>query len=139
MSLKAVKHIKSILPVCASVFFIFHFSFFNFATAQNSHYSDHQGRVVDATTGKPLKGVKVTHALGGKSDGKGRFTVRYYENESDLRVIVSHPGYQTDTFPYAPTYVALRRLTAASQKGRPKVGVVLSGGGAKGVATCRHC
>ena len=134
MSLKAVKHIKSILPVCASVFFIFHFSFFNFATAQNTNYTDHQGRVVDATTGKPLKGVKVSHALGGESDEKGRFTVRYYDTESDLRVIVSHPGYKTDTFSYAPTFVSLHRLTAASQKDRPKVGVVLSGGGAKGVA-----
>ena len=102
--------------------------------AQNVKYSDHQGRVVDATTGKPLKGVNVSHALGGESDEKGRFTVRYYDTESDLRVIVSHPGYKTDTFSYAPTFVSLHRLTAASQKDRPKVGVVLSGGGAKGVA-----
>lgn len=132
--MKAVKHIKSILPVCASVFFIFHFSFFNFATAQNTNYTDHQGRVVDAATGKPLAGAKVTHAMGGHADSKGRFTVRYYENESDFRVVISHPGYCSDTFTYAPTFVSLHRLTATSQKNRPKVGVVLSGGGAKGVA-----
>ena len=104
------------------------------AWSQNVEFSDHNGRVVDATTGKPLSNVKVTHAIGGRSDEKGRFTVRYYKNDSDLRVIVSHPGYCTDTFSYAPTFVSLRRMTAKSQNGRPKVAVVLSGGGAKGVA-----
>ncbi len=102
--------------------------------AQNVGYSDHPGKVVDATTGKPLAHVKVTHAIGGESDAKGRFTVRYYTTESDLRVVMSHPGYQTETFDYAPTFVRLHRLNAKSQKGRPKVAVVLSGGGAKGVA-----
>ncbi len=104
------------------------------AWSQNVNFSDHQGRVVDATTGKPLPNVKVTHAIGGQSDAQGRFTVRYYSTESDLRVIVSHPGYCTDTFSFAPTFVSLRRMTASSQKDRPKVAVVLSGGGAKGVA-----
>lgn len=102
--------------------------------SQNVGYTDHQGRVVDATTGRPLAGVNVTHALGGQSDAKGRFTIRYYDTESDLRVIVSHPGYNSDTFSVAPTFVRLHRMTAKSQKNRPKVAVVLSGGGAKGVA-----
>lgn len=103
--------------------------------AQNPGYTDHQGRVVDAATGKPLPDAVVTHASRSeRTDAKGRFTVRYYDNESDLQVVVSHPGFRTDTFSYAPTFVSLHRLTAASQKGRPKVGVVLSGGGAKGVA-----
>lgn len=104
------------------------------AISQNVEFSDHQGRVVDATTGKPLPNVKVTHAIGGQSDAQGRFTVRYYKNDIDQRVVVSHPGYCSDTFSYAPTFVSLRRVTANSQKGRPKVAVVLSGGGAKGVA-----
>jgi len=120
--------------VCTGIILLFPFSVSNSVQAQNTGHTDHQGRVVDAETGKALPHAKITHALGGESDSKGRFTVRYYDNESDWRVIVSHPGYQTDTFPYAPTYVALRRLTAASQKERPKVGVALSGGGAKGVA-----
>ena len=102
--------------------------------SQNFSYSDHLGRVVDASTGKPLPNVKVTHAIGGQSDENGRFTVRYYSTESDRRVIVSHPGYCTDTFSYAPTFVSLRRMTAKLQTGHPKVAVVLSGGGAKGVA-----
>ena len=129
-----VKGVKRSFSLCAGLIFLFHFSFFNFATAQNTNYTDHQGRVVDAATGKPLAGAKVTHAMGGHADSKGRFTVRYYENESDFRVVISHPGYCSDTFSYAPTFVSLHRLTAASQKDRPKVGVVLSGGGAKGVA-----
>jgi NTE family protein len=104
------------------------------AISQNVEFSDHQGRVVDATTGKPLPNVTVTHAIGGQSDAQGRFTVRYYKNDIDQRVVVSHPGYCSDTFSYAPTFVSLRRVTAHSQKGRPKVAVVLSGGGAKGVA-----
>ncbi|MBP5527287.1 MAG: patatin-like phospholipase family protein [Bacteroidales bacterium] len=104
------------------------------AWSQNVEFTDHQGRVVDATTGKPLANVKVTHAIGGQSDAKGRFTVRYYSTESNYQVIVSHPGYCTDTFSHAPAFVSLRRTTASSQKGRPKVAVVLSGGGAKGVA-----
>ncbi|MBQ8703060.1 MAG: patatin-like phospholipase family protein [Bacteroidales bacterium] len=104
------------------------------AWSQTVDYTDHQGRVVDATTGKPLPNAKVTHAIGGQSDAKGRFTVRYYSNDSDKRVIVSHPGYCTDTFSIAPTFVSLRRMTSKSQKNRPKVAVVLSGGGAKGVA-----
>ena len=102
--------------------------------AQNVGYSDHKGRVVDAETGKPLPNVKITHAIGGQSDADGRFTIRYYHTESDLRVFLSHPGYCTDTFSFAPAFVSLRRMTAQSQKNRPKVGVVLSGGGAKGVA-----
>ena len=97
-------------------------------------FTDYPGRVVDATTGKPLPNVKVTHAIGGQSDENGRFTVRYYNTESNRQVIVSHPGYCTDTFSWAPAFVSLRRVTASSQKGRPKVAVVLSGGGAKGVA-----
>lgn len=104
------------------------------AMSQTVEFSDHQGRVVDAETGKPLPNVKVTHAIGGQSDAQGRFTVRYYKNDKDTRVIVSHPGYRTDTFSYAPIYVSLHRLTLKSQKNRPKVAVVLSGGGAKGVA-----
>ena len=104
------------------------------AWSQHVEFTDHQGRVVDATTGKPLPNVKVTHAIGGQSDAKGHFTVRYYSSESNHQVIVSHPGYCTDTFSYAPAFVSLRRTTASSQKGRPKVAVVLSGGGAKGVA-----
>lgn len=102
--------------------------------AQNIDYTDHNGRVVDFETGKPLPYAEVSHSLGGKADSNGRFTIRYYNNESDYRVIISYPGYCTDTFSYAPTFVGLRRMTASSQKGRPKVGVVLSGGGAKGVA-----
>lgn len=126
---------RTILLACTLLLLNFHFSFFNSLRAQNAGYSDHQGRVVDATTGKPLPDAIVTHALRSeRTDAKGRFTVRYYDNESDLRVVVSHPGFCTDTFSYVPTFVSLRRLTAASQKGRPKVGVVLSGGGAKGVA-----
>ena len=104
------------------------------AWSQNVEFTDHQGRVVDATTGKPLPNVKVTHAIGGQSDAKGCFTVRYYSKDSNLQVIVSHPGYCTDTFSFAPAFVSLRRTTVSSQKGRPKVAVVLSGGGAKGVA-----
>ena len=104
------------------------------AFSQNVEFTDHQGRVVDATTGKPLPNVKVTHAIGGQSDAQGRFTVRYYSTESNHQVIVSHPGYCTDTFNHAPVFVSLRRTTANSQKNRPKVAVVLSGGGAKGVA-----
>lgn len=102
--------------------------------AQNVGYDDYRGRVVDATTGKPLPNVKVTHSIGGQTDANGEFTVRYYHTESDLRVFVSHPGYVTDTFSIAPAFVRLHRLTSASQKNRPKVAVVLSGGGAKGVA-----
>lgn len=102
--------------------------------SQHVAFTDHPGRVVDAITGKPLPNVKVTHSIGGYSDENGRFTVRYYNTESNLQVVVSHPGYCTDTFSFAPTYVSLRRMTADSQKGRPKVAVVLSGGGAKGVA-----
>ncbi|MBR6292837.1 MAG: patatin-like phospholipase family protein [Bacteroidales bacterium] len=104
------------------------------AWSQNAKYSDHTGRVVDAVTGKPILNVKVTHAIGGQSDENGRFTVRYYSTDSDLRVIVSHPGYCTDTFSIAPSFVSLRRMTAKYQNERPRVAVVLSGGGAKGVA-----
>lgn len=104
-------------------------------SAQSTSYTNHPGHVVDAHTGKPLAGVKVSHAVGGVSDAQGRFTVRYYADESDLRVVVSHPGYYTDTFSFAPGFVSLRRQPMDSmQLGRPKVAVVLSGGGAKGVA-----
>lgn len=104
--------------------------------AQNFGYADHRGRVVDAETGKPLPNVKISQPVGRTtySDSAGRFTVRYFHTESDLRVVISHPGYCTDTFGVAPAFVALHRMTARSQKKRPKVGVVLSGGGAKGVA-----
>lgn len=104
------------------------------AWSQHVDYSDHHGRVVDATTGKPLPNVKVSHAIGGQTDAKGHFTVRYYSTDNDRRVIFSHPGYCSDTFSFAPTFVSLRRTTSSSQKNRPKVAVVLSGGGAKGVA-----
>ena len=121
--------------LCTAIFFNFQFSIFNSLQAQSVGYTDHQGRVEDATTGKPLPNATVTHGYRSEqTDAKGRFTVRYYDTESDLRVFVSHPGYKTDTFSYVPTFVSLHRLTAASQKDRPKVGVVLSGGGAKGVA-----
>ena len=104
--------------------------------AQNFGYADHRGRVVDAETGKPLPNVKISQPVGRTtySDSAGRFTVRNFHSESDLRVVISHPGYCTDTFGVAPAFVALHRMTARSQKKRPKVGVVLSGGGAKGVA-----
>ena len=103
--------------------------------AQDVSFTDHPGRVVDAKTGKPLPNVKVTHAIGGQSDADGRFTVRYYNTESDLRVILSHPGYYTDTFSIAPQFVRLRPIPPAIlRQGRPTVAVVLSGGGAKGVA-----
>ena len=119
-------------PLC---FFLLAFFFFNSSQAQNAGYTDHSGRVVDAATGKPLPYVKVTHAIGGQADEKGRFTVRYYGNEGDKRVIVSHPGYYTDTFNFAPAFVRMRRQPLRfRQMDRPKVAVVLSGGGAKGVA-----
>lgn len=103
--------------------------------AQGSAYSNHPGRVVDAHTGKPLAGVSVSHSIEGATDEKGRFTVRYYAEESDFRVVVSHPGYYADTFSYAPGFVSLRRQPMDQMElGRPKVAVVLSGGGAKGVA-----
>lgn len=103
--------------------------------AQVPAYSDHSGHVVDAHTGKPLAGVRVSHSLEKTTDEKGRFTIRYYAEESDLRVFVSHPGYYTDTFSYAPGFVRLRRQPMDQMElGRPKVAVVLSGGGAKGVA-----
>ena len=103
--------------------------------AQNVGFTDHPGRVVDAKTGKPLPNVRVTHAIGGLTDADGRFTVRYYPADNDLRVILSHPGYYTDTFSAAPQFVRLRPLPPdLLRQGRPKVAVVLSGGGAKGVA-----
>ena len=129
-----IKPIKILTLFCASLFFSFHISLFTSLTAQDIGYTDHFGRVIDATTNRPLPNATVTHSLEGKTDAKGRFTIRYYDDKSDLRVIISHPGFHTDTFNYAPTFVSLRRLTSESQKNRPKVGVVLSGGGAKGVA-----
>ena len=120
---------RSFLLIC-----IFQFAFFNSAKAQTVGYTDHFGRVIDATTNKPLPNATVTHSIEGKTDEKGRFTIRYYDDDSNQSVIISHPGFHTDTFNYAPTFVSLRRLTAESQKNRLKVGVVLSGGGAKGVA-----
>ena len=103
--------------------------------AQEITFTDHSGRIVDEKTGKPLANVKVSHALGGQTDEKGRFTVRFYDNESDRQVIISHPGYYSDTFSYAPTFVSLRQMPSQLiRQNRPKVGVVLSGGGAKGVA-----
>ncbi|MBR4774152.1 MAG: carboxypeptidase regulatory-like domain-containing protein, partial [Bacteroidales bacterium] len=97
--------------------------------AQNVGFTDHPGRVVDAKTGKPLPNVRVTHAIGGLTDADGRFTVRYYPADNDLRVILSHPGYYTDTFSAAPQFVRLRPLPPdLLRQGRPKVAVVLSGG-----------
>ena len=133
MKVESIKRRKMLMLACVSILFLVPFSSAHL-NAQNAGYTDHHGRVVDATTGKPLPHVKVTHAIGGQTDANGRFTIRYYHTESDLRVIISHPGYCTDTFSYAPTFVSLRRMTSSSQKNRPKVGVVLSGGGAKGVA-----
>ncbi|MBO7101703.1 MAG: patatin-like phospholipase family protein [Bacteroidales bacterium] len=117
---------------CISI--VFYFPFY-VIQAQNVRFHDHQGRVVDAKTGKPLPNVSVSHSIGGQTDAEGRFTVRYYDTESDLRVIISHPGYYSDTFSIAPPFVSLRRLPPdLLRQGRPKVAVVLSGGGAKGVA-----
>ncbi len=121
-----------LMLTCISI--VFYFPFY-VIRAQNVRFHDHQGRVVDATTGKPLPNVTVSHSLGGQTDAEGRFTVRYYDTESDLRVIISHPGYITDTFSMAPAFVRLRRMPLNQlRQGRPRVAVVLSGGGAKGIA-----
>ena len=98
------------------------------------------GCVVDAETGKPLPGATVTnlrHSV--QTDNDGSYTITYHTYDSDLRLYVSHQGYITDTFSLAPELVRLRPLPkgsiqAQNKQGRPKVGVVLSGGGAKGVA-----
>ncbi len=135
MHISFIKPIKILTLLCASLIINFHSSFFNSATAQNVGYTDHSGTVVDVKTGKPLANAKVTHAIGGQTDENGHFTVRFYNNESDRHVIISHPGYYSDTFSYAPTYVSLHRIPShLIRQNRPKIAVVLSGGGAKGVA-----
>ena len=75
--------------------------------AQNSGLN---GRVVDAETGKPIPYAKVTHTLHGEADKDGNYTVYYRPEESDLRVIVSHTYYYTDTFSCFPGTVHLRPL-----------------------------
>lgn len=109
------------------------------ASAQAIYYKM-SGTVVDAETGKPLTGVTVTNMWESvQTDRDGQYTVHYSTYDSNLRLFVSHQGYITDTFSIAPKLVHLRPLTkdsihAQNEQCRPKVAVVLSGGGAKGVA-----
>lgn len=119
------------------------------ASSQYTGFYKQAGKVVDAETGKPLQGAIVKNHRGSvQTDEEGRYTIDYHTYDSDLRLYVSHPNYYTDTFGYAPELIQLRPLPKDSiqrrvndnrQKNikaskRPTVAVVLSGGGAKGVA-----
>lgn len=75
--------------------------------AQNSGLN---GRVLDAETGQPIPYANVTHTRFGVADKDGKYTVYYRPEESDLRVVVSHPDYYTDTFGSFPGTVWLRPL-----------------------------
>ena len=110
------------------------------AMSQYTGFYERKGKVVDAETGKPLPSATVTnlrHSV--QTDSDGRYTITYHTYDSDLRLYVSHHGYITDTFSIAPELVRLRPLPQGyiqtqNKQSRPTVAVVLSGGGAKGVA-----
>lgn len=119
------------------------------AMSQYTGFYNQSGTVVDAETGKPLPSATVTNLRSSvQTDTDGRYTITYHTYDSDLRLYVSHQGYITDTFGAAPKLVRLRPLSkvstttqdndnsqaAKTPKERPTVAVVLSGGGAKGVA-----
>ncbi len=121
------------------------------AMSQYTGFYQQTGKVVDAETGKPLQGAIVKNHRGSvQTDSGGRYTIEYHTYDSDLRIYVSHQGYITDTFGNAQEFVRLRPLPKNSTqiqsndnhhknpkaipKERPTVAVVLSGGGAKGVA-----
>ncbi len=123
------------------------------AMSQYTGFYNQNGKVVDSETGKPLPGATVTNLRSSvQTDSVGRYTISYHTYDSDLRLFVSHQGYITDTFSVAPELVRLRPLSETSTqpqdnsyyhknsnadktpKNRPTVAVVLSGGGAKGVA-----
>lgn len=120
------------------------------AISQYTGYYEQKGTVVDAETGKPLPGATVKNIRASvQTDSDGRYTVSYHTYDSDLRLFVSHRDYIADTFGYAPELVRLHPLQERSlqpqsndnyhknpqaPKERPTVAVVLSGGGAKGVA-----
>lgn len=114
------------------------------AMSQYTGFYKQEGKVIDAETGKPLQGATVTnHRSRVQTDEEGHYTIDYHTYDSDLRIFVSHQGYITDTFGCAPNLIRLRPLqkksiqnsqVAKTPKKRPTVAVVLSGGGAKGVA-----
>lgn len=110
------------------------------AMSQNTGFYNQSGKVVDAETGKPLPDATVTNLRSSvQTDSDGRYTITYHTYDSDLRLYVSHQGYITDTFSAAPELVRLRPqhqspIQAQKKQKRPTVAVVLSGGGAKGVA-----
>lgn len=123
------------------------------AMSQYTDFYKQTGKVVDAETGKPLQGATVRNFRSSvQTDEEGRYTIEYHTYDSDLRLYVSHPNYCTDTFGYAPELVRLRPQpknsiqlqnndnyhknpqAAKTPEKRPTVAVVLSGGGAKGVA-----
>ena len=121
------------------------------AMSQYIGFYQQTGKVVDLETGKPLQGAIVKNHRGSvQTDSEGRYTIEYHTYDSDLRIYVSHQGYITDTFGNAQELVRLRPLPKnsaqlqsndkynknphAAPKERPTVAVVLSGGGAKGVA-----
>ena len=110
------------------------------AMSQYTGFFNRSGKVVDAETGKPLPGATVTNLRHStQTDSDGRYTITYHTYDSDLRLYVSRQGYITDTFSLAPELVRLRPLPKGTiqtknKQSRPTVAVVLSGGGAKGVA-----
>lgn len=81
------------------------------AYSQYVGYYEQKGTVVDAETGKPLPDATVTNMRRSvQTDNEGHYTIGYHTYDSDLRLIVSHPGYCTDTFSCAPKLVRLRPL-----------------------------
>ena len=110
------------------------------AMSQYTGFYHVSGKVVDAETGKPLHSATVTNLRSSvQTDSNGSYTITYHTYDSDLRLYVSHQGYITDTFGAAPELVRLHSLPKSSiqthnKQSRPTVAVVLSGGGAKGMA-----
>lgn len=108
--------------------------------SQHTGFYELKGKVIDDETGKPLPSATVTNLRSSvQTDSDGSYTITYHTYDSDLRLYVSHQGYITDTFSAAPELVRLRpqpksSIQAQNKQSRPTVAVVLSGGGAKGVA-----